>query len=324
MVCLSLSIRWEMIQSGQVLNDGDLSAYVYNMGVEKTLSYHLREPIFWYGSRYLYIVFGNPGLVFVFMDIILFLTFYKSVGLFKTFFSKHINFHNVKYLYFSAFLFYPYIAGMHNHYRQILAVTIAMCAFGIAEKKPRKALFVFLISIATHNGMVMLLPILLLSGKRKISTGVMTIAGLVTIITLFVPAYLGYFGYDGWSELIRRFNDIGTSDIATGRAKMYLYLLLLTTFFIIILEYSFKARAQYLLIKVLICLTAIYFVGFLLFPNHAASRVFFMVFTLFLPLTGLYVEIKFKTEPTVRLLYFHLSLVPLLGLRGDGLVYEFL
>ena len=38
---------------------------------------------------------------------------------------------------------------------------------------------------------------------------------------------------------------------------------------------------------------------------------------------GLYIENRFKPIQISRLLYFHLSLVPLLGLRGDGLYYYF-
>lgn len=322
MVCLSLSVRWAMIQSGQALGDGDLSAYVLNMGVEGINSYHIREPVFWFGSRYLYNVIGNPGLVFVVMDIILFLTFYKSVGLFQTFFPKHIKFDNVKYLYFGAFLVYPYLTGMHNHYRQILAVSFAMCAFGLAEKKTRKALFVYLISILTHNATILLFPIFLLARKRNISTFLMVLAVPAIIFIFFLPSYFSFFGYDGWYEIARRFSEVGVSDVSSARNQIYLYLLLLTTFSIIILEYASKGRVQYLLIKVLICLVAIYFVSFWIFPNQATSRVFFMILTLFYSLIGLYIEVKFKTESLIKLFYFHLALVPLLGLRGDGLVYD--
>ena len=257
------------------------------------------------------------------MDAILFLAFYKSVGLFQTFFSKHIKLDNLKYLYFGAFLIYPYLTGMHNHYRQILAVTFAMCALGLAEKKTRKALFVYLISILTHNATVLLLPIFLLALKRNISSLLKVLAVSAIIFTFFLPSSFSLFGYDAWYEITRRFYEVGVSGVSSGRNVIYLYLLLLTAFFIIILEYASKRRLQYLFIKVLICLVAIYFISFWFFPNQATSRVFFMVLTLLYPLIGLYIEVKFKTESLVKLFYFHLALVPLLGLRGDGLVYNF-
>ena len=316
MVFLSLSIRWTMIQSGQALGDGDLSGYVFNMGRADATSYHLREPIFWFGTRYLYKVIGNPGLVFVVTDVILFLTFYKSVSLFQTFFPKQINFYNVKYLYFGAFLIYPYLTGMHNHYRQILAVTSAMCAFGLAEKKLGKALFVYLISVLTHNATILLSPILLLAHKRNTFSYLMVAAVLTIIFFLFAPSVYFY-------EVIRRFFEVGMRDVFDTRTGIYFYLLLFTTFFVIFLEYNFKGKVQYLFIKVVISLTAIYFFSYWFFPSQGASRVFFMALTLLYSLIGLYIEVKFKSGRLVRLFYFHLSLVPLLGLRGDGLIYDF-
>ncbi len=324
MVCLSLSIRWTLIQGSEVSAESDLGAVVMNMRIEQgVISYHLREPVFWYGIRYLHKVIGNPGLVFVVMDVVLFLTFYKSVGLFQRFFLNHINFHNVKYLYFGAFLIYPYLAGMHNHYRQILAVTIAMYAFGITDKKLVKSLFAFLISIAIHNAMIILLPILFLAGKRKISSSLMTLIGLAIIFVAVVPLTAVFFGYDSWYEINRRLSQVGVRDTFSARNVIYLGLLIFATLFVITVEFTSKRKAHYLLIVVLIYLTVLYCFSLWAFPEQGSSRIFFIVLTLLYLLLGLYVETKFKTEPTVRLLYFHLLLVPLMGLRGDGLVYNF-
>ena len=176
MVFLSLSIRWGMIDEDIYLVNiqalGDMGAYNLNMAREDNfISYHLREPIFWVGSRFLYKVIGNFGLVFVVMDVVLFLSFYKSIELLQSFFPKHIKLDNIKYLYFAAFLVYPYIVGMHNHYRQILAITIAMCAIGLADKKLGKALFIYLISILVHNAALMLFPVILLVKKFNILQG---------------------------------------------------------------------------------------------------------------------------------------------------------
>lgn len=317
MVCLSLSIRWRMIHDGQLLGEGDLSAFVLNMRLESNfVNYHFREPLFWLGINYLYKIIGNPGLVFVVTDVILFLTFYKSVSLLQSMFSKPIKFENLKYLYFGAFLFYPYFTGMHNHYRQILAMTVVMCAIGLSAKDSRKSLFVFLISISIHNAMLMLYPILLLAKKSKKMRQLLFMGVLAIILILFLPLYLR-------DEIIRRLLEVGTSDTVSVRNEIYLYVLIFVTFFIIILEYTTKGRVQKQLITVTIFLTIIYFCGFWFFPNHAASRVFFMVLTLLYLLIGIYIETKFKTGLTVRLFYLHLSLVPLLGVRGDGLVYEF-
>ena len=318
MFCLSLSIRWPLIQSGQLNHDGDLAGYVYNLAMgDSLISYHWREPVFFIGTQYLYNIIGNPGLVFIFLDSILFFTFYKSIGLFQSFFSKPIIFNNIKYLYFAAFLAYPFISGMHNHYRQILAVTIAMCALGLAEKKPAKAFFIFLIAVLTHNASVLLAPILLILNKRNLTLKIFLMGLLTSIFILFLPSdYI-------IGEIMRRFAQTEARETIAARTEVYLYLLLFCTFFVILLEYLYKRKVQTKFIMLIIFLTFIYFVSFWLFANQPASRVFFMVLTILFLLIGMYIEVRFKTGSIERLIYFHISLIPLLGLRGDGLVYEF-
>jgi len=318
MFCLSISIRWPLIQSGHLTHDGDLAGYVYNFTMgDSIISYHWREPLFFIGSQYLYNIVGNPGLVFIFLDSILFFTFYKSVGLFQSFFSKPIIFNNIKYLYFAAFLAYPFISGMHNHYRQILAVTIAMCALGLAEKKPMKAFFIFLISVLTHNALVLLAPILLILSKRNLTLKISLIGLFAVIFILFLPSdYI-------IAEVMRRFADTEARETIAARTEIYLYLILFCTFFVMLLEYFYKRKVQAKFIMLIMLLTLVYFVSFLLFANQPASRVFMMVLPILFLLIGLYIEVRFKIGSIERLIYFHISLVPLLGLRGDGLVYEF-
>jgi len=324
MVCLSLSIRWTIIQSDQFLNDSDLSALVNNMHDQLGyISYYLREPVFWFGIQFLYNIIGNSGLVIVVMDVFIFIIFYKSIVLFQIYFSKHINFHNLKYLYFGAFLIYPYVAGMHNHYRQIMAVTIAMYAIGLTKEKTLKSILVFLISMLIHNSTMLLLPILFLLGNRNFSSNFIKILVLALISSIFTFIFIPFFGYDGLSQILRRFSDLTVESTLNYRNLIYCYLLILATLFVIILEYNSYRRSGHLLIVVLIYFTIIYCLSVLLFNGQVSSRIFFLVLTPIYILIGLYIETKFKTEPTVRLIYFHISLIPLIGLKGDGLVYYF-
>jgi hypothetical protein len=308
-----------MIQSGQVDVQGDIWGYAYNMQLDGNLvSYHYREPIFWLGTQFLYKIIGNPGLVFVVTDIILFLTFYKSVSLLKTFFSKPIKFENLKYLYFGAFLVYPYLTGMHNHYRQILAVCFSMCAVGLVDKDLRKAYFFFIVSILIHNAAAMLFPIfMLIQQKRYLFFNFIFLSALSVIMILFLPSDISY-------EIKRRITDISTRSYSDTRTEIYLYLLLFSTFVIIVIEYSSKWEVrQNPLIKIMCCMTAIYFMSFLLLADQPASRVFFMILTMLYIFIGMYVDVRFNNGSLKKLLYMHLSLIPLLGLQGDGLVYEF-
>lgn len=324
MICLSLSIRWPFILTDQLLGEADLTAIVYNMqDPAGYISYYLREPVFWFGIQYLYNIIGNPGLVIVVMDIFIFIFFYKSIVLFQNYFSKHINFHNVKYLYFGAFILYSYIAGMHNHYRQIMAVTIAMYAIGLTKEKTLKSVFVFFISTLIHNSTILLLPILFLLGNSNVSSNIIKILVLALISSIFIFILFPIFGYDGGNQLLRRISDLTVESTLNYRNLIYCYLLILGTLFVIILEYNSYRRSGHLLIIVLIYFNIIYCLSFLLFDGQVSSRIFFLFLTPIYILIGLYIETKFKTEPTVRLIYFHISLIPLIGLKGDGLVYYF-
>lgn len=324
MLCLSFAIRWTVIESNQVLNDGDFSAYVNNMKIKDTfIIYFLKEPVFWYGTQFLYRVIGNAGLVFVVIDVIIFVTFYKSVSLFQIYFSKNIKFYNVRYLYFGAFLCYPYIAGMHNNYRQILAVTIALYAIGIVNTKFKKSFIIFLIAMAIHNAVVVLSPILLLVGKHKISSSFIYIASFAIIIGLIVPLFFMNFGYDGWYEISKRFRAVGYAETSSLRNIIYLFIMIFGACTVAFFDFTAKGKVNYLLASVLAYTTVLYALTIWFLPDQASSRIFFLILTLLYLLFGLYIETKFKTEPIVRLIYFHISLIPLLGLRGDGLVYYF-
>lgn len=324
MLCLSFSIRWSVIESNHIVNDGDLSAFVRNMKIKDLfISYYLKEPVFWYGIQFLYRIIGNAGLVFVVIDVIIFVLFYKAVTSLQMFFPKKINFVNVRYLYYGAFLCYPFIAGMHNHYRQILALIIALYAIGILNKSVKKSFFIFLISIAIHNAMIVLFPIFLLLGKHKISSSTGFTVGLAIVIGLIMPLFLSSFGYDGWYEINRRFRLVGYVDASSVRNIMYLFIIIFGTCCVAFLEFTTKGKANYMLATVLAYLTILYGTTIWFLPDQASSRIFFLILALLFLLFGVYIETKFRTEPLVRLIYFHVTLIPLLGLRGDGLVYYF-
>jgi hypothetical protein len=324
MFYLSLSIRWSVIESNEVLNDGDLSSFVNNMKIEGLIiSYFLKEPVFWFGIQFLYGAIGNAGLVFVVVDAIMFVAFYKAVSSFQIFFKKKIDFDNLKYLYFGAVLCYPFMAGMHNHYRQILAVIIAFYAIGLLNKNVKTSFITFLVSIAIHNAMIVLSPMFLLVGRHKISSWVTYIAGLAIAIGVIIPLFFSNFGYDGWYEINRRLRGVEYVNSSSVRNLIYLFIMIFSTCSVAFLEFITKGKANYIIVAVLAYMSTLYGFTVWFLPDQASSRIFFLVLTLLYILFGLYIETKFKADPIVRLVYFHITLIPLLGLSGDGLVYYF-
>jgi len=213
---------------------------------------------------------------------------------------------------------------MHNHYRQILAVTIAFYAIGIANIKFKKSFLILILTIAIHNSMIILAPILLLVGRRNIRSNFIIVITLILILSFIFSLFFQYFGYDGLYQIKRRFSSIAQVDTFSIRNMIYLLIMIFAICLLLVLEFTTRGRVHYLLASVLVYMTIIYALTLWFLPDQPSSRIFFLILTLVYLLFGLYIEIKFKTEPTVRLLYFHISLIPLLGLRGDGLVYYFI
>ncbi|MDB2389750.1 hypothetical protein N9X12_00800 [Alphaproteobacteria bacterium] len=121
MVCLSLSSRLGFVY----IPESDYDTYAINMAItDYILPYHYREFVFWLGSRFLYGMLGDPNLVFVVMDLVLFIAFYNALKLLTIVFDKEIDTANLRYLFFGAFLFLPFYMGFNNTYRQLLAICI--------------------------------------------------------------------------------------------------------------------------------------------------------------------------------------------------------
>ena len=104
----SYSLRW----IGLELNtpENDFISYISNMMItEYILPYHWKEPIFWLGTRYLYQFFESVYVVYIITDLLLFTTFYHSISKLRWIIPQCKNLANIKYLYFGAFLFFPYV-----------------------------------------------------------------------------------------------------------------------------------------------------------------------------------------------------------------------
>ena len=129
---LSVSIR-SIIGS---VEQSDIDQYVFLMQSDNEIPYFLREFIFWFLIRFLYNITGNEIITFLILDFILFIALYKGFFLIKSAFYPKIKNTNVRYLLFGSLLFFPYVLGMNNYYRQIIATATLLYAIGsIGNKK---------------------------------------------------------------------------------------------------------------------------------------------------------------------------------------------
>ncbi|RUO30014.1 hypothetical protein CWE12_08620 [Aliidiomarina sedimenti] len=110
--CLSIVVRLSGF-------DIDIATYADSMRFESISFYYLREPVVWFGQRYLYSVLQSDVLVFILFDVFLLICVYAS-------FTKY----RLPYYAFYAFLvFFPFIMGMQNVYRQWVSAIFCLLAF---------------------------------------------------------------------------------------------------------------------------------------------------------------------------------------------------
>ena len=163
----SFSLRWTALELN--IPENDFIAYVSNMMItDYILPYHWKEPIFWLGTRYLYQLFESAYVVYIITDLILFLAFYHSLSKIRWIIPQCKNFANPKYLYFSAFLFFPFVLSMANAYRTILALPFFLLALGYGRREVMKCIISFIIAVLIHNGYFLFVPVLLFLFKGQV------------------------------------------------------------------------------------------------------------------------------------------------------------
>lgn len=302
-VCLSSLVLFMRIEGLEnIVPESDIETYIMNMSLEgPIIPYHWREFVWWVGSRYLYQATSNAVTVFVIYDFALILATYLSIDLIRKAFFPEINACTVRYLYFGIFLFFPFPLGMHNTYRQILALAFFLLALGLSKEKARKSTFIYLVAFFIHNSVVLLAPIFLmvLNNYRY-----QKFAFISLVICILGIAYLSNMA-DPW--ILKS----TSGEIGRNIAYLYLGVLLSMYVFLLIFESQGKDRSSWLLRKLMFTLIAIYSGCFMILESQALERVFFLVMAVLFPIFGVYLEARFKPKSATRLIYLHLAISPL-------------
>jgi len=313
--CLSSLVVFMRIEGLEnVVSGSDIDTYIMNMSLEGTIiPYHWREFIWWVGSRYLYQATGNATTVFVIYDFCLIIATYLSIDLIRKTFFPDANSWTLRYLYFGIFLFFPFPLGMHNTYRQILALAVFLYAFGNAKEKVGKGILVYLVAFFIHNSVILLAPVfLLVLNEFKCQK--------FAFISLVLMA-LGL----GVASTIPDFWIIKSTGVEIGQSIAYLYqaVLLIIFAFLVVFESRSKYRSSGLLLKVMATLVVTYFACFSILQSQALERVFFTVLVVIFPIFGAYFETRFKPKPAIRLVYLHLAISPLFFLYTTAIPTPF-
>ncbi|WP_180116459.1 EpsG family protein [Acinetobacter sp. YH12140] len=118
--------------------------------------YYLREPIYWFSSKFLYDYFENTIPVYIFIDLL-------SIALFL--YALYKSKYQTYFLYIFT-VFFVSVLGFQNVYRQYLATFFIIASlFLLADRKHIWKLVTLGFGVLTHNVAALFFPMLLASKK---------------------------------------------------------------------------------------------------------------------------------------------------------------
>ena len=266
--------------------DTDIITYVESMLSYSKDFYYIREPVVWLGQRYLYAIIKNSQLVFIIYDVIGGLFLYRAL--------RNLNVPN--YVFYSIIVFFPFILGMQNVYRQWLSVIIFLYAFSLnyTNSTKAKSLLFYIISVLTHNAVAIFLPLLFLHKKYNNYK-------LLWLISLVVSLLGIYFGAE-------------TKSISNKGLDLGLAYLIVISFCLVMLIYATHGKINssnvysylYFLSLIIILLFSISYLSII-----AGERIALFSYMLMYPVLALIIEKNFNQVIFLRILFVNLGFLPI-------------
>ena len=143
--------------------DTDIEDYARQMHATGIDLYYLREFIFWFGSRFIYYVFQDEFLSFLFMDLIWIIAIVKVGNRLSDFKKENLN----NALLLVLMTSFPFVFGYENIYRQFYATIFALLSYSLIDKKYYTSLFFLVIAFFMHNIVALLLPLFIVKKFYK-------------------------------------------------------------------------------------------------------------------------------------------------------------
>jgi hypothetical protein len=267
--------------------DGDINTYASSMSHSSLSIYYLKEPVVWLGQRYLFSWLQDPFYVFLSTDLFVGLLLFRALK----------NFNLPQYAFFSILIFFPFVLGMQNVYRQWVANIIFLYSFSLVwnQRGSVKRYAAFMLSVMTHNVAAIFVPLLFIR-KRKV-------IGKLIWYGAFLVAILGIkLGADTKSS----------ADTGSDLTLVYLFVITFFIFLIPLLDRGVirKFRSlEYKLLGSLFLLSS----GSIMFLSSAGSeRVSMFCLMVAYPILVLLFEDRFKQKFLIRTLFSLLGFIPML------------
>ena len=267
--------------------DADINTYASAMSYNSMSIYYLREPVVWLGQRYLFSWLQDPFYVFIVTDLL------AGILLFHTL----KNFCLPQYAFFSILIFFPFVLGMQNVYRQWIATIIFLYCFSLIWNQIGKVkrYTTFLFAVMSHNVSAIFVPLLFIRKSKVI--------GKLMWYGSFLVAILGiWLGADTKSSR--------STGIDLSLAYLFLF-----TFFISLVPFLDRGvfrnvrKLDYKLLGSLFVLSSLS-IAFL--SSAAAERVSMFCLLVAYPILVLLFEERFKQKFLIRALFSLLGFIPML------------
>lgn len=262
--------------------DADIITYASEMHSSGMQLYYLREPVVWLGHRVLLQLLGSEAAVFVVTDMLCF----AAVA------AAHRNLRLPQYALFALIVFFPFIMGMQNIYRQWVGACLALYAFSIADRHLVRSMLVFGLALASHNVAALFFPIVFSRARREISLSLF-VAGLVA-----APLAL-YFGAGSKSS----------ANTGLSLELLHLAVIVAVSLFICVPKGKEWVRSE-----LVACAYAIFLMicSIIILSSAGAERVSLSILMLLFPSLVLAVDIRFSGMPLMRALFSVAGFAPVL------------
>ena len=266
--------------------DFDMVRYADAMSYSSLSIYFLKEPVVWLGQRYLFSWIQNSFLVFAISDLLIGLVLFRSFR----------NFNLPQYAFFSILIFFLFVLGMQNVYRQWVATIFFLYCFSLVWRQTYgiKKYIMFAFSVLSHNVAAIFIPLLFFRQRR--------VLGKLLWYSSFLIAFIGIIlGSDT------------KSSAETGADLAILYLLLLTFLIILIplLDKGFIRKIRQLEYKLLFSLFLLSSFSVFVLSSAGAERVSMFCLMISYPILVSLFENRFKQKFIVRVLFSLIGFIPM-------------
>ena len=268
--------------------DADIeNTYAPAMSGTSLSLYYLKEPVVWLGQRYLYSYVDSAYAVFIIYDILVGVVLFKALA----------NFRIPKYAYFGILIFFPFILGMQNIYRQWVATILFLYSFSLvwAKEQNLKSYVFFTLSILAHNSAAIFFPLLFIKSHNFFGR-------LAWVLGLFV-SFLGI-----------HFGASTKSSPATGidLSVAYLVLLFFLLCAIVALDKCIILRPGTSVCKLSLSLFALAAFGALILSSAGSERVSMFCLLILFPILSFVLEESFRQKTPMRITFTMLGFIPML------------